>query len=229
MYALSRVWSCHVHTIFTFSSNLSLIQMDCASPSSIKSALQSLPPLSLLINNAGIFSPSSDTIVTATADEMSNVYNVNVIGVAMTTQACLPALQQIVKCGQYPIVINMSTALASISDAGSGYLAYRCSKAALNMYTRSAAQEHKGKCNYILHFVNMCAYVDDPTNSFMYMLRMMMMCRYHLRCNDAGMGFDRHGICSWFSSSSYPTTISLINASCDCQSYTRTIWFIYKL
>jgi NAD(P)-dependent dehydrogenase (short-subunit alcohol dehydrogenase family) len=46
---------------------------------------------------------------------------------------------------RYGRVVNVSTAMAQLSDMGGGFTAYRTSKAALNAYTRVVAAETRGR------------------------------------------------------------------------------------
>lgn len=130
-------------------SNLTLIEMDVSSPESIRTALQSLPPLSVVINNAGI-AVSYNGTVGATLDDLQTTFNTNVTGILLTIQATLDALQRAHKEYQVrPVVANISSTMGSIKAVngrklldGKGALSYRMSKAAVNMLTATAAQEH---------------------------------------------------------------------------------------
>ncbi|XP_054856210.1 C-factor-like isoform X2 [Eublepharis macularius] len=101
--------------------------------------------LNLLINNAGILRPGS--LESETPENMSEVYQNNVTGAMMVSQAFLPLLRKASKeknqkgmsCSKAAIV-NMSSKGGSITnplilDVGH-FISYRCSKAALNMLTR---------------------------------------------------------------------------------------------
>ncbi len=87
----------------------------------------------ILINNAGIFD-------FAFLDEMSegfldNMMDVNFKSQVLMTGAVLPYMKK----GKYGRVINASSISGSIADVG--LIAYACSKAAVNMFTKVAAAE----------------------------------------------------------------------------------------
>ncbi|KAJ7312122.1 hypothetical protein JRQ81_006464 [Phrynocephalus forsythii] len=110
--------------------------------------------LTLLINNAGIMPPS--TLDSMTQEDMLSVYHVNVVGPMEVTKAFLPMLmaaaQQSTEKGlssSRAAVINISSIGGSIGNPPSfrmfPVIAYRCSKAALNMLTRCQALEYKAR------------------------------------------------------------------------------------
>uniref|UniRef100_A0A8C3FBR4 Uncharacterized protein n=1 Tax=Chrysemys picta bellii TaxID=8478 RepID=A0A8C3FBR4_CHRPI len=97
--------------------------------------------LNLLINNAGVMPPS--TLESATPEDMLSVYNTNVIGPLLVTQAFLPLLkkaaqgsnQKGMSCSKAAIV-NISTVLGSIEKTPETFsfmpvVSYRCSKVCL--------------------------------------------------------------------------------------------------
>ncbi|HET9238103.1 MAG TPA: SDR family oxidoreductase [Oligoflexus sp.] len=95
-------------------------------------------PLDLLINNAGILLDGHAEFEKLRLDTLRESFEVNVIAPVALTQMALPALQKSKK----PVVAMMSTLMASIADnASGGYYAYRSSKTALNMVTRSLAND----------------------------------------------------------------------------------------
>ncbi|XP_065423834.1 C-signal-like isoform X1 [Chrysemys picta bellii] len=109
--------------------------------------------LNLLINNAGVMPPS--TLESATPEDMLSVYNTNVVGPLLVTQAFLPLLkkaaqgsnQKGMSCSKAAIV-NISTVLGSIEKTPETFsfmpvVSYRCSKAALNMLTKCQSMGYK--------------------------------------------------------------------------------------
>ncbi|KAJ4397902.1 hypothetical protein N0V91_010593 [Didymella pomorum] len=120
----------------------SLIQLDVTSDSSISSAFtsisQSFGRLDVLINNAGICPEPSDA-KWPTRNELKSIFDTNVFGPTLVTQAAIPLLQK----AKDPRIINVTSSLGSISTrlnpqdivAGANYPAYRMSKAGLNMLT----------------------------------------------------------------------------------------------
>jgi NAD(P)-dependent dehydrogenase (short-subunit alcohol dehydrogenase family) len=94
--------------------------------------------LDLLINNAGVLLDRQADFANVPLDMLRQSFEVNAIAPMALTQMALPALQRAPK----PVVVMMSSQMASIADNGSGgYYAYRSSKAALNMITRSLAND----------------------------------------------------------------------------------------
>ncbi len=87
---------------------------------------------------------------------LREMYATNVIGVTMTTQACLSALHEAAKLEQSPIVINMAAGMMALSRPGMGFLSYRLSKAALNMLTVTMAQEQKSEWDMAARWMWMC-------------------------------------------------------------------------
>uniref|UniRef100_A0A8B9NLF2 C-factor n=1 Tax=Accipiter nisus TaxID=211598 RepID=A0A8B9NLF2_9AVES len=114
--------------------------------------------LNLLINNAGI--TRLNTLDAETLENMTQIYTTNTVGPLLLGQAFLPLLKKAAQgspgsalsCSKAAI-INMSSYGGSIASP-SGWdlmqiVAYRCSKAALNMLTKCQSlgyQEHGILC-----------------------------------------------------------------------------------
>lgn len=95
-------------------------------------------PLDLLIVNAGVYGPETPHFAAPGNDEFDAVMHTNVLGAARLIQAFAPA----VALAQGRIVA-LTSKMGSIAETtGSGALAYRCSKAALNMVVKTAANEY---------------------------------------------------------------------------------------
>ncbi|XP_012816772.1 uncharacterized protein LOC779842 isoform X2 [Xenopus tropicalis] len=79
-------------------SNVVVIQLDTTNPASVNASVKEVEKhlngqgLDLLINNAGILNHNS--LETQTAEDMMHVYNVNVVGPMLTTQAALNILSR---------------------------------------------------------------------------------------------------------------------------------------
>ena len=94
-------------------------------------------PLDVLLNNAGIF-PNRGSFEGEDPAEALRVFDVNTIGPMRVTQALLPNLRG----GDRKLVMNMSSGLGSIANNGRGSsAAYRSSKSALNMLTKTMAMD----------------------------------------------------------------------------------------
>lgn len=95
--------------------------------------------LDVLINNAGIFPKESYGVplVQADPDQIVQTWRTNVMGPLMLMQAFIPLMQK----NRYGRVVNLSSGMGQLSEMGGGAIAYRMSKAALNVLTRVAAAE----------------------------------------------------------------------------------------
>jgi NAD(P)-dependent dehydrogenase (short-subunit alcohol dehydrogenase family) len=87
----------------------------------------------ILVNNAGV--PGRTEFGSISADDLSAIFRVNVFGPLLLTQALRAQFARGSK------VVNISSVLGSIERAGSGYLTYGMSKAALNMLSKKLAAE----------------------------------------------------------------------------------------
>ncbi|OIK27009.1 SDR family NAD(P)-dependent oxidoreductase [Streptomyces malaysiense] len=110
---------------------------DDASVAAAAAAVEADGGLDVLVNNAGIEvrSPQGGIIGAAelTADVMREVFETNVFGLVRVTHAFLPLLER----SAAPVMVNVSSSLASLTHAGKGYpgVAYPASKTTVNMLT----------------------------------------------------------------------------------------------
>ncbi|XP_075044897.1 C-signal-like [Mixophyes fleayi] len=141
-------------------SSVILLQLDATNADSIKGTVAQVEKqlngsgLNLLINNAGIMSRLD--FQNTNADDMINVFKTNVVGPMQVSQAFYPLLQksaadnaqEALGCRRAALV-NVSSLLGSIDrtsvtfDVSKQVIAYRVSKAALNMLTRCQAEVFK--------------------------------------------------------------------------------------
>nr|AEE63240.1 unknown [Dendroctonus ponderosae] len=106
--------------------------------------------LNVLFNNAG-YSPKSTRLGFVKADQLLETFAVNTVGPILLTKALLPTLRKAAnlnKSGAFgskkAAVINMTSILGSIAlNSDGGLYPYRCSKAAINMATKSLSQDLK--------------------------------------------------------------------------------------
>jgi NAD(P)-dependent dehydrogenase (short-subunit alcohol dehydrogenase family) len=128
--------------------------LDTADMASIKTLTEKLDDIEIdvLINNAGVFSggvfSGSATKVdkgqefgSLDAEAWDKVLRINTIAPIMMTEALLPHLQR----SKDAKVINITSKMGSIDEMGSGYIAYRTSKAALNAAMRVVMHDLKSK------------------------------------------------------------------------------------
>jgi len=113
------------------------VRIDVTSAESIRAAVSALDALDVLVNNAGIADPHDGSATTAPLDVVRRTFDVNFFGAVEVTQAMLPLLKRS-SAGR---IVNMSSSLGSLSlERKLQALAYRSSKAALNMFTVTLAQ-----------------------------------------------------------------------------------------
>ncbi len=116
-----------------------LIRLDVTDPAALAALGAALgdAPIDVLINNAGV-SSSSKTLADCTAQELQRVFMVNSTAPILVAQAALDLIAR----GKRRLIVNVTSQLGSIStNTGGSSYAYRASKAALNMLTRSMANE----------------------------------------------------------------------------------------
>ncbi|MFA4845030.1 MAG: SDR family NAD(P)-dependent oxidoreductase [Patescibacteria group bacterium] len=126
--------------------NLKDFSLDLASPASIASCAGAVTNfgrrIDILINCAGILADEDETHVVV--DKLRQTLEVNLIGTIEWTQALLPLMET----GGH--IVNISSTAGSLELVGTShfvghYPAYKISKAALNMYTRTLALELKDR------------------------------------------------------------------------------------
>jgi len=119
-----------------------LFEMDVATPADNQKLAAFLEgqAVDVLINNAGHYSKDNGPFDTIDFDGIMKDFAINAMGSLRVTQAALPAIRR----GGLKKIINISSKMGSIADnSGGGAYAYRMSKPALNMGSRSLAQDLK--------------------------------------------------------------------------------------
>jgi NAD(P)-dependent dehydrogenase (short-subunit alcohol dehydrogenase family) len=95
-------------------------------------------PIDLVINNAGVFGDMRQRLADFNYEAATRTFEVNALGALRVSQALLPNLRR----GTGKKLAYISSVLGSISNTNApDHLAYRVSKAALNMIARSIAFE----------------------------------------------------------------------------------------
>lgn len=119
-----------------YADRLFLIQLDISQPGGIEklvSEISSAGAIDVLVNNAGTMAKGES------AADLAHSFWVNSTVPFLLTKSLLPLLKK----SSSPRVAQISTMMASIADNTSGgYYAYRSSKTALNMLTKSLAIDH---------------------------------------------------------------------------------------
>jgi len=127
----------------TYSDKLSVVALDVADEKSVaackQSISQSVQHVDILVNNAGISSEahSNEEALSTHLEEMMRILRVNVGGPLVVTQQLYPLLQK----SERPIVVTLSSGLASIANSYGSMNAYRVSKAGVNMLMKNFAEE----------------------------------------------------------------------------------------
>ena len=122
--------------------NTSYVVMDVNDSKSVENSFlqikKRIKHIDILINNAGILIPGLKFNITAIdTDEESilKTFNTNTIGVLRVTKQSVPLMKSGAR------IINISSGMGQLDDMGSGSLAYRLSKTALNALTKVMANE----------------------------------------------------------------------------------------
>jgi NAD(P)-dependent dehydrogenase (short-subunit alcohol dehydrogenase family) len=116
---------------------VTVTQLDVTDAGSLAAFVGGLGAVDLLINNAGVY-PRSGGIGELDFDAVAKGFEVNAIAPLRLVDAMLGALRE----GSEAKIVNVSSQMGSIADNSSGgAYAYRASKAALNMLTRSLAHD----------------------------------------------------------------------------------------
>lgn len=98
----------------------------------------------VLVNNAAILIDGPGgfdaSVFDLDLDVARRTFETNVLGPLRLIKAAVPAMRE----QGYGRIVNMSSGAGQLSDMGSGFPAYRMSKAALNALTRITAAELRG-------------------------------------------------------------------------------------
>lgn len=121
-------------------------------PRSLAGALEGRP-ITLLINNAGVFLDDSEVpFAKLDFEVLRKSFEVNTLIAGRVCQALLPNLEKASSTQSRPKVVQITSLMGSIADnTGGGYYGYRVSKAALNMLNKSFAIDHPFLTAIVLH------------------------------------------------------------------------------
>jgi NAD(P)-dependent dehydrogenase (short-subunit alcohol dehydrogenase family) len=117
---------------------IELLTMDVTNSTSIARAAATLQDrvIDVLINNAGIIGKSDQRTGHVDYDSWAEVLQVNVMGPLRVTEALLEQIER----SERKLIVTITSGMGSIGDNTSGgSIAYRTSKAAVNMVMRSVA------------------------------------------------------------------------------------------
>lgn len=117
------------------------ILMDLATPSDVAAQIATLGPLDILVNNAGITRHARDhgDLNALSKDDFMAVWEVNVVGAFLATQALKPMLLAAHEQTGRASAVLMTSSVAGVMGIGSS-VAYAASKGAMNTMTKSLAR-----------------------------------------------------------------------------------------
>jgi NAD(P)-dependent dehydrogenase (short-subunit alcohol dehydrogenase family) len=119
-------------------------QLDVASDESIRECMnwigRDLGRLDILVNNAGIMIEEEDADAEQEIQIVRDTMQTNVYGPLLLSRLAIP----IMKSRRYGRIVNLSSTMGSLTEMGPGYIAYRMSKAGMNVVTRVLAAETQG-------------------------------------------------------------------------------------
>lgn len=96
--------------------------------------------LDILINNAGIMVEEEDADPVEELEIVRDTMQTNVYGALLLSRLAVP----IMKSRRYGRIVNLSSGMGSLNEMGAGYIAYRLSKAGINVVTKVLAAESEG-------------------------------------------------------------------------------------
>ena len=127
-----------------FKGCLTLVEADVADTASVRRAAVGAPAsaIDILINCAGVMGDDRQTIGSIDYHEWMRVLDVNVLGPMRMCEAFLDRVAR----SDRRLIVTITSGMGSLADNTSGgYIAYRTSKAAVNMAMRTAAIDLKSR------------------------------------------------------------------------------------
>jgi NAD(P)-dependent dehydrogenase (short-subunit alcohol dehydrogenase family) len=119
-------------------------ELDVAGDGSIRECInwiqRDLGRLDILVNNAGIMVEEGDAGPEQEIQIIRDTMQTNVYGPLLLSRLAIP----IMKSRRYGRIVNLSSGMGSLTEMGGGYIAYRMSKASINVVTRVLAAETQG-------------------------------------------------------------------------------------
>jgi NAD(P)-dependent dehydrogenase (short-subunit alcohol dehydrogenase family) len=119
-------------------------QLDVANVQSVRECMnwvrRDLGRLDVLVNNAGIMIEEGDADPLEELEMVRDTMQTNVYGPLLLSRLAIP----IMKSRRYGRIVNLSSGMGSLAEMSAGYIAYRLSKAGINVLTRVLAAETEG-------------------------------------------------------------------------------------
>ena len=121
--------------------DITFFELDVSSADSIDTfvtlATEEFGRIDVLVNNAGIIPDARSSGLSVEIQELQVSLETNVYGIIQLSQKIIPLMIK----NNYGRIINLSSGMGQFADMGSGYLAYRISKTAVNTITKVLANE----------------------------------------------------------------------------------------
>ena len=121
---------------------LEIFQLDLESPeaeSQLVKIVKKPECIDILVNNAGFYPNSyTEKFDKVNLTQWETAFRVNVLGAARTFRKAIPRLHK----SEHPIVVNISTQMASIAQNQGGSIGYKVTKTGLNMFNSCIAIEY---------------------------------------------------------------------------------------
>ena len=119
-------------------------QLDVANVQSIRECMnwvrRDVGRIDILANNAGIMIEEADADPLEELEIVRDTMQTNVYGPLLLSRLAIP----IMKSRRHGRIVNLSSSMGSLTEMGAGYIAYRLSKAGINVVTRVLAAETEG-------------------------------------------------------------------------------------
>jgi len=119
-------------------------QLDVASPESASECMNwvrsDVGRLDILVNNAGIMIEEGDADPLEEIKIVRDTMQTNVYGPLLLSRLAVPLM----KSHRYGRIVNLSSGMGSLAEMGAGHIAYRLSKAGINVVIRMIAAETEG-------------------------------------------------------------------------------------
>lgn len=119
-------------------------QLDVSSAKSISECMNwvrnDVGRLDILVNNAGVMIEEGDADPLEELEIIRETMQTNVYGPFLLSRLAIP----IMKSRRHGRIVNLSSSMGSLAEMGAGYIAYRLSKAGINVVTRVIAAETEG-------------------------------------------------------------------------------------
>ena len=121
--------------------DVSFYELDVSSAESIDTfynrVAEEFGRIDVLVNNAAIIPDARSSGLSLEIQELQVSLETNVYGIILLSQKIITLMIK----NNYGRIINMSSGMGQFADMGSGYLAYRISKTAVNTITKVLANE----------------------------------------------------------------------------------------